>query len=183
MTRYQEIDPATLDDGQRKIWDEIAAGPRGSVPPPLQIWLKSPELAEKAQLLGAFARFGSSLPPRLSELAILCTARFWNAQYEWHHHEIFARKAGLGDDVIAAIAERRTPHFVKEDEKAVYEFCTVFYRDKAVDDATYAQAKAQLGERGVVDLIGIMGYYGLISVTLNVFAVPVPPGARVPLRD
>jgi 4-carboxymuconolactone decarboxylase len=183
MTRYKDTDPATLDATQRRIWDEIAAGPRGSVPPPLQIWLKSPELAEKAQRLGAFARFGTSLPPRLSELVILCTARFWTAQYEWHHHEIFARKAGLGDDLIAAIAERRTPHFAKADEKAVYDFCTVFYRDKSVDGATYACAVEQLGERGVVDLVGIMGYYGLISITLNVFEVAVPKGTKVPLGD
>ncbi|HZS84515.1 MAG TPA: carboxymuconolactone decarboxylase family protein [Stellaceae bacterium] len=181
MARYTETDPAALDPAQRRIWDEIAAGPRGGVPAPLQIWLKSPELAARAQHLGAFARYGTSLPPRLSELAILCTARFWTSQYEWHHHESFARKAGIGDAVIAAIAARRVPVFEKEDERAVYEFCTAFYRDKAVDDATFQRAAALLGERGVVELVGVMGYYSLISITLNAFEVPVPAGAEPPL--
>ena len=176
MARYTETDPASLDPAQRRIWDENAAGPRGSVPAPLQIWLKSPELAEKAQRLGAFARYGTVLPPRLSELAILCTARFWTAQYEWHHHEAFARKAGLSEAVIAAVAARREPPFDKADERVVWEFCAVFYRDKAVDEATWRRAREALGERGVVDLVAIMGYYALISITLNAFEVPVPEG-------
>ncbi len=183
MTRYQALDPAKLDAEQQRIWQEIASGPRGNVPPPLQIWLRSPKLAENAQRLGAFCRFGTTLEPRLSELAILLTARHWTAQYEWHHHEIFARKAGLDPAIIAAIAERGTPDFTREDERVLYDFCRLFYRDHKVDDATYARALAQFGERGVVELVGIMGYYALISITLNVFEVPVPTGAKLPLPD
>ena len=183
MARFKELDPATLDAAQRKVWDDIASGPRGSVPAPLQVWLKNPTLAEHAQRLGAFARYGTSLPPRLSELAILMTARHWTAQYEWLHHEVFAKKAGLDPATIAAIAERRRPDFTEADERAVYEFCSVFYRTHRVDDATYANAVAQLGEAGVVDLVGIMGYYALISMTLNVFEVPVPPGTKPPLAE
>jgi len=180
MTRYKELDPAQLDPAQRRIWDEIAAGPRGNVPPPLQVWLKNPQLAEHAQRLGAFARYGTSLPPRLSELAILVTARHWTAQYEWHHHEVFARKAGLDPAVIAAIAERRTPDFARDDERVVYNFCSAYYRTHRVDDATFARAVTLLGETGVVELVAIMGYYGLISATLNVFEVPTP-GEKPPL--
>jgi 4-carboxymuconolactone decarboxylase len=183
MARHKDLDPATLDAAQRRIWDEIAAGPRGNVPPPLQVWLRNPTLAEHAQRLGAFARYGTSLPPRLSELAILMTARHWTAQYEWFHHEGFARKAGLDPAVIAAIAERRTPDFEKADEQAVYDLCSVFYRTHRVDDATYRAAVAQLGETGVVELVAIMGYYAFISMTLNVFEVPVPPGTKPPLGD
>jgi 4-carboxymuconolactone decarboxylase len=183
MTRYTDLDPAALDADQRRIWQEIASGPRGSVPPPLQIWLRSPTLAENAQRLGAFCRYGTSLEPRLSELAILMTARHWTADYEWHHHEVFARKAGLDPAIIAAIAARRAPDFIREDERVVYDFCRVFYRDHKVDDATYARALAQFGERGVVELVGIMGYYALISMTLNVFEVPVPEGAKLPLCE
>lgn len=181
MTRYKEHRPADLDAEQQKIWREIAAGPRGNVPPPLQVWLRSPPLAEHAQHLGAFLRFGTSLSPRLSELAILITARHWTAQYEWHHHEVFARKAGLDPAVIAAIAARRPPDFTRDDERAVHAFCTAYYKNHRVDDATYAAAVAQLGERGVVELVGIIGYYALISATLNVFEVPVPAGSPVPL--
>jgi 4-carboxymuconolactone decarboxylase len=183
LTRYKDLDPAALDTDQRRIWEEIASGPRRSVPPPLQIWLRSPKLAENAQRLGAFCRYGTSLDPRLSELAILMTARHWTAHYEWHHHEVFARKAGLDPAIIAAIAERRMPDFAREDEHVLYDFCRVFYRDHKVDDATYARALAQFGERGVVDLVGIMGYYALISMTLNVFEVPVPEGAKLPLGE
>jgi 4-carboxymuconolactone decarboxylase len=183
MTRYKETEPADLDEAQQRVWRDIAAGPRGSVPPPLQIWLKSPALAEHAQRLGAFARFGTSLPPRLSELAILMTARHWTAQFEWYHHEVFARKAGLDPDIIAAIADRRIPSFANADEQAVHDFCSVFYRTHSVDDTTYAKAVAQLGEKGVVELVAIMGYYAFISMTLNVFEVPVPPGAAPPLKD
>jgi 4-carboxymuconolactone decarboxylase len=183
LTRYQPLNPATLDADQQRIWQEIADGPRGNVPPPLQVWLRSPKLAENAQRLGAFCRYGTSLEPRLSELAILMTARHWTAHYEWHHHEVFARKAGLADAVIAAIAQRRTPDFAREDERSVYDFCRVFYRDHRIDDATYARALAQFGERGIVDLVGIIGYYALISMTLNVFEVPVPPDAPLPLKE
>jgi 4-carboxymuconolactone decarboxylase len=182
MTRYQDTDPATLAPAQRRIWDEIAAGPRGRVPPPLQIWLKNPALAEHAQRLGAFARYGTSLPARLSELAILMTARQWTAQYEWYHHEVFARAAGLDPALIAAIAERRMPTFAQEDERVVHDFCSVFYRTHRVDEATYARATALLGETGVVELVAIMGYYAFISMTLNVFEVPVPPGTAPPLE-
>ena len=183
MTRYTPLDPAALDDKQKRIWDEIAAGPRGNVPPPLQVWLRSPALAENAQRLGAFCRYGTSLPPRLSELAILMTARHYTAHYEWHHHEVFARKAGLPPDIIAAIAARKPPNFVHDDERVVYDFASALYRSHAVDDATYARAVAAFGEKGVVELVGIMGYYSLISMTLNVFEVPVPADAPMPLKE
>jgi 4-carboxymuconolactone decarboxylase len=183
MTRYKPLDPAALDDKQKRIWDEIAAGPRGNVPPPLQVWLRSPDLAENAQRLGAFCRYGTSLPPRLSELAILMTARHYTAHYEWHHHEVFARKAGLAPDIIAAIAARTPPNFVHDDERVVYDFASALYRSHAVDDATYARAVASFGEKGVVELVGIMGYYSLISMTLNVFEVPVPADAPMPLKE
>jgi 4-carboxymuconolactone decarboxylase len=183
MTRYTELDPDRLDADQKRIWQEIASGPRGTVPAPLQIWLRSPTLAENAQRLGAFCRYGTSLEPRLSELAILLTARHWTAHYEWYAHEKFARKAGIDDAVIAAIASRGEPVFAREDERVVYDFCQEYYRDHRVGDATFARAIAQLGERGVVDLVGIVGYYALISATLNVFEVPVPDGEGMPLEE
>jgi 4-carboxymuconolactone decarboxylase len=183
MARYKALDPDRLDPDQRRIWQEIASGPRGSVPAPLQIWLRSPVLAENAQRLGAFCRYGTTLEPRLSELAILLTARHWTAHYEWYAHEKIARKAGIGDAVIAAIAARRAPVFGRDDEQAIYDFCQAYYRDHRVDDATFALATAQFGERGIVELVGIIGYYALISATLNVFEVPVPPGSPLPLAE
>src|SRR5258705_13614846 len=182
MTRYKELDPDRLDADQKRIWQETASGPRGTVPAPLQIWLRSPTLAENAQRLGAFCRYGTSLEPRLSELAILLTARHWTAHYEWYAHEKHARKAGIDDAVIAAIAARRKPELSRADEQVVYDFCQEYYRDHRIGDATFARAMAQFGERGVVDLVGIIGYYALISATLNVFEVPVPAGETMPLK-
>ena len=130
--------------------------------------------ADQAQKLGAFCRYNTSLPKRLSELAILITAKNWRAQYEWYAHEPMARDGGLGDDVIAAIKAGTRPAFAAADEEAVYNLGMELYETQRVSDATFAAAKAQLGEAGVVELVGIMGYYALVSLTLNAFQVPLP---------
>jgi 4-carboxymuconolactone decarboxylase len=179
MTRYKELQQSELNEAQRRVWNDIVAGPRGSVPPPAHIWLRSPGLAEHAQKLGAHVRFGTDLSPRLTEIVILVTARYWTAQFEWHAHARLARQAGLAQGVIDAIAERRNPPFSDPDEQLVYDFCSTYYRDHAVDDALFDKVKGRFGERGLVDLIGLIGYYAFASVTLNVFEVPVPPGAAL----
>jgi 4-carboxymuconolactone decarboxylase len=181
MSRYKELRYDELDDRQRKVWDNVVAGPRHAVPPPAHVWLNSPGLADHAHQLGAHVRFGTDFSPRLTEIAILVTARYWTAQFEWHAHVRLARQAGLADDVIDAIAERRTPIFSDPDEQLVYDFCSTFYRDHAVDDGLFEKVKQRFGERGLVDLTGLIGYYSFVSVTLNVFDVPVSPGAaRLP---
>jgi 4-carboxymuconolactone decarboxylase len=147
------------------------------VPPPAHVWLNSPGLADHAHQLGAHVRFGTDFSLRLTEIAILVTARYWTAQSEWHAHARLARQAGLADDVIDAIAQRRTPIFTDPDEQLVYDFCNTFYRDHAVDDELFEKVKQRFGERSLVDLTGLIGYYSFVSVTLNVFNVPVPPGA------
>lgn len=179
MIRYKELQQSELNEAQRRVWNDIVAGPRGSVPPPAHVWLRSPGLAEHAQRLGAHVRFGTDLSPRLTEIVILVTARYWTAQFEWHAHARLARQAGVTQEVIDAIAERRSPAFFDPDEQLVYDFCTTFYRDHAVNDALFDKVKERFGERGLVDLIGLIGYYAFASVTLNVFEVPVPPGAAL----
>lgn len=167
-----------LSEEQGRIYDEIASGPRGLVQGPLAIWLTSPDLADKAQQLGAFCRFGTSLEPRLSELAILVTGRVWTAQFEWSVHKPIALKAGLSEEVVEAIRTRRTPPFEKTDERVVHDFAAALHRDRKVPDELYAEAVEVLGERGVVDLVGILGYYTLISMTLNAFQVPLDGDAQ-----
>jgi 4-carboxymuconolactone decarboxylase len=128
MTRYKELERGELDEAQRRVWDDVVAGPRHAVPPPAHVWLNSPGLADHAHKLGAHVRFGTGFSPRLTEIAILVTARYWTAQFEWQAHARLARQAGLAEEVIAAIAERRTPAFTDPDEQLVYDFCSTFYR-------------------------------------------------------
>lgn len=179
MPRYQEQDESKFDDAQRRVWNECKAGPRGSVPPPVHVWLKSPGLADHAHQLGAHVRFGTGFTPKQTEIAILMTARYWTAQFEWTAHVRLGLKAGLTQDQIDAIGERRTPSFSDPDDQLVYDFCRDYYDDHRVDDATLARVEKRFGEKGAVDLAGLIGYYSFVSVTLNVFEVPTAPGAKL----
>ena len=124
--------------------------------------------------MGEYIRFNSSLPPRLNEFAILITARHWGSQYEWYAHHALALKAGLAPGVASDLAQRRRPAAMKDDEAAVYDFCTELHERKFVSDATYKAVLERFGERGVLDLIGVSGYYTLVSMVLNVDRYPAP---------
>jgi 4-carboxymuconolactone decarboxylase len=175
--RYSEIPPEAMTEAQREVCTAITAGKRGRVPPPFQVLLHSPTLCARAQALGEFARYDTSLGSRLSELAILVTARHWTAQYEWYAHAKIARESELDPAIIDAIAARRDPKpLMQPDERAVYDFAKALHETHRVDDVIYAEATRLLGAQGVVDLIGVLGYYTLISMTLNTFEVPVPGG-------
>lgn len=178
--RIPDWKPEDLTPAQRKVHDEIVAGPRGRVEGPLRVWLMSPELATRAQALGAFCRYHTRLPPRLSELAILVTGAFWKAAFEWHVHAPIAEKAGLPAEAIEAIRSGREPKFAREDEAAIYGFARELWTERRVSDATYRRTADLLGNEGTVELVGILGYYGLISMTINAFEVPPPEGAARP---
>jgi 4-carboxymuconolactone decarboxylase len=177
--RPPAIEPDKLNPRQRAVHDEILAGPRGVVQGPLMVWLHSPDLAHHAQELGAFCRYGTTLPPHLSELAIVVMGSFWKAGYEWFIHAPIAEKAGVDPKAIEAIRTGETPD-LEGAQKAVYDFAMALLTHHEVDDATYAAAYAELGQQGVVDLVGILGYYGLISMTIKAFRVPVPKGEKEP---
>jgi 4-carboxymuconolactone decarboxylase len=177
MPRLPELNPTELTPDQRRVHDRIAGGPRGTVPAPLAVWLRRPDLAERAQALGQYCRYDSSLPARLSELAILLTARHWGSDYEWWAHEKHARAAGLADAVIEAVRAARKPGFERDDEEVVYEIVTTLYRERKLPDALYRRGLQARGEGGLVDLIGVLGYYALISMTINAFDVRPPDGA------
>jgi len=183
MPRVPELEPDKLSPEQRKVYDAILSGPRGVVQGPLKVWLQSPDLAGRAQALGAFCRFGSSLPPLLSELAIITMGAFWKAGFEWYAHAPIAIKAGIDSAAVEAIRMGKPPKLAKPDEQAVYDFTRELLDTHKVSDATYGRAIDQLGLKGVVDLVGILGYYGLISMTIKAFEVPVPPGAKEPFSD
>ena len=176
MPRIKLPTPSEMTAEQRRVHDETAAGKRGRVPAPILAWLKSPEFAGRAQKLGEFVRYDTSLPPRLSELAMLITARFWTAQYAWFSHKQQALKAGVDPAVIDDIAHRRAPRFKNQDERAVYDFSMSLHETHAVSDEMYRAVVDAVGEQGAVELVGILGYYTLIAMTLNAFAVGVPEG-------
>ena len=181
MSRLPSLTLDAMSDAQRRIHDDTVAGPRGRMPAPLAVWLRSPQLADRAQRLGEFLRYQTTLPPRLSELAILVTARFWTAHYEWAAHEKEALKAGVSPEVIESIARREPPVFDRRDEQAVWNVVGDLHRAHRVSDAVYAEAMAALGEQGVVELVGIVGYYTLVAMTLNVFQIGEEAGApRLP---
>jgi 4-carboxymuconolactone decarboxylase len=183
MARTPELVYAELDADQRRVYDAIIAGPRGQVQGPLKVWLQSAQLADRAQALGAFCRFGSSLSPRLSELAIIVMGAYWRAGFEWFAHAPIAIKAGIDPAAVEAIRSGREPTFAKPDEAAVYAFAHELLATRAVSDATFQNAIAQLGRKGVVELTGILGYYGLISMTIKAFEVPLPSGTPEPFAD
>lgn len=183
MQRIPDWTVETLSPAQRTVHDAILSGPRGIVEGPLRVWLQSPQLAQNAQALGAFCRFGTSLPPRLSELAILITGAYWRAGFEWHVHAPIAIKAGVSPDVAEAIRVDTAPKFAQADEAAVYMFARELLENRAVSDATYRGAEQHVGKTGVVDLVGVLGYYGLISMTIVAFQVPIPNDGPEPFAD
>ena len=168
-----------MSEAQRRVVDMVASGPRGRMRVgPLYAWLQSPGLAERAQELGAFCRFGTSLPARLSELAILTTAVHWQAAFEWNAHEPFALQAGLAPAVVASLRAGSTPDFTSDDEAAVHAFARELMETSDVSDPIWQHAIEILGLRGTIELIGILGYYALISMTIK--ACRIEPGAEDP---
>ena len=181
MPRIPELDVAKLSPEQRRVFDTIVAGPRGKVEGPLKVWLQSPKFAVRAQELGTHCRFNSGLPPRLSELAILVTARAWDAQFEWYAHEPIARKAGIAEEVIAAIREGRRPALSDPDQQAVYDYAAELHETHTVSEKTHARVRERFGTLGVVQLTALLGYYSMVAMTLNTHAIPLPDGAAPPL--
>jgi len=178
--RYPELRPEQMTEAQKRVYQAIAAGPRGGVRGPFNALLRSPELADRVQKVGEYLRFGTSLPPRLNELAILVNARFWDSKYEWYAHRPLAEKGGLAPAIADDLARNRRPGNMQADETIVYEFCTVLHTTHTVDDALFERAVTTLGEQGVIDLIGVSGYYTLVSMVLNVAEIPLPAGAQAP---
>lgn len=179
MPRLAPPEASQLSEHQQRIYDVIASGPRGKVRGPLAIWLHRAGLAEHAQALGQYCRYDSSLPARLSELAILTMAAWWQAEFEWWAHHPIAVRAGLDERVAEAIRRGDAPVFTQQDESVVYRFVQALLQTRRVPDALYQEAIDVLGADAVVDLVGITGYYTLISMTINVFEIEPPDGSTV----
>ncbi len=180
MPRLADPDPETLTPEQKAIFEDIAAGPRGGVRGPFKVLIHSPGLCDRVQKLGAFVRYDCSVPQKLREMAILITARHMSAEYEWHAHETHALNAGLAAAIIEAIRAGEQPQFTEPEEEVVYDFVTELHRTHRVGDAAYQAALSELGQECVVDLVGLLGHYSLVAMTLNTFEVPVPDGKPSP---
>ena len=181
MPRLTPLDLNKLTPEQKKAADAIVAGPRGGLRGPFEAWLRSPVLADRAQRLGEYCRFNNTLPKDLMELAICLIGRHFKAQFEFYAHARLAKEAGLAAEIVEAIRTRQTPPFKREAERIVYDFVTEYLATNRVAAPNYKRAVDAFGEQGVVDLVGVCGYYMLVSMTLNVFEVPLPPGEPEPL--
>ena len=175
--RMPPIAPDKLTDAQRKAVEEFKAARSVDISGPFVPLLRSPEVLTRARALSDYLRYRSTLPPRLSELVILMTARAWTQNYEWNAHEPLARQAGLNAAVIKAIADGRRPEGMADDEEILFAFCDELRRNQSVSDPTYARAVAKFGEQGVIDTIGLTGYYTMIAMVLNTARTPLPAGA------
>ena len=176
MDRIPLVEPATLTPEQRRVYDGIVSGPRGALAGPLRAALHNPDLAERWSKLGEKLRYGTSLPKRASELAILVTGRRWNSQVEYFVHAKAARAAGLPDTVIEAIRHAQPPTFDDPDDAAVYEYARQLQENGQVADAVYARVRERWGTVGVVELTALIGYYTMVSMTLNAHDIPLPDG-------
>jgi 4-carboxymuconolactone decarboxylase len=183
--RLGPLAPHEWSSEQREAAQAVIDGPRGALYGPFVPLLRSPELMHCAQQLGEYLRYRSAIGTRLSELAILVTAREWDQQVEWAIHAPIALRSGITGDVIDAVARRTRPGGMLVDEEVVYDFCIELHHGKRVTDATWANALALFGEKGVVDLMGINGYYTLLAMVMNAAqtAVPEDAHARLPVED
>jgi len=177
--RYPVIDPATFTPEQKRFADEMKKPPRNgnaNNPGPFRVYFRSPEFGLNAIEMSDYLRWGTGLEDRLTELAIIIAARNWNSAYIWRAHYPAAVKGGLDPSVGADIAAGRRPTKMKADEALIYDFLTQMYRDKDISDATFNAMKAKFGEKGVTNIMGLAGYYGITAMALITAKQPVPPG-------
>jgi 4-carboxymuconolactone decarboxylase len=172
--------PESMNPEQRAVYDEIVGGPRARLVGPLRAALHNPALADRWQKLGALLRFGTSVPARCSELAILVTARRWNSQLEWYIHAADARAAGLPQPVIDAILVAAAPDFDDAGDAAVYEYTRQLLQHGVVGDPAYRAVLDIFGAPGTVELTAIVGYYSMVAMTLNAHAIPLPDEGALP---
>jgi 4-carboxymuconolactone decarboxylase len=179
--RMPPIPADRLTDAQKKAIEEFKAARGVDISGPFVPLLRSPEVMSRARAMGDYLRFKSSLPPRLSEFVILLTARRWTQQYEWNAHMPLALQGGLKDETVAAIAAGRRPAAMAADEAAIYELWDEVQRNQGASDATYANARDRIGEQGIIDVLGITGYYTTLAMVMNTTRTPLPAGVKPPL--
>lgn len=174
--RMPPIPADRLTDAQKNAVQEFEGARRTGLSGPFWPLLRSPEVMNRARAMGDYLRFTSVLPPRLSEFAIIITARQWTQNYEWDVHAPLAARAGLKTSIVSAVADGRRPEGMAQDEDVLYTFLEELHRNRSISDATYARAVQTFGEQGVIDILGISGYYTMLAMVLNTARTPVPAG-------
>jgi 4-carboxymuconolactone decarboxylase len=174
--RFKPLSQHDMTLDQQRVAQAIAGGQRGGLRGPFHALLRCPELADRVRHLGDYVRFESTVPATLRELAILLVARFWSAHYEWNAHRRHAATAGLDPGIADAIELGRRPAMMSTDEALVYDFVSELLIDRDISDTTFHAALARFGEQTIVELIGVAGYYGFISLVLNANRTPVAEG-------
>lgn len=182
-SRLPDFDPSRATPEQKAVLDEILTGPRGNLNGPFLGWIHSPELAQHAQRLGAFCRYQTGLPLRLSELAILVTAQRWQAQAEWYIHHPIALGAGVPEAVAEAIRNGQRPAFDNADDALIFDFASELYETKRVSDAIYTKTVGRFGHTVTINLVGLLGYYALVAMTLNVFGMRAEGQESLPFAE
>ena len=175
MPRITLPAPEIMSPEQRKVYDKVVSGPRGRMQGPLRAAIHNPDLADRWQALGELLRYKTSLSPRHSEIAILVTGRHARSPFEWYAHRQEAEKAGIEREIIEAILAETAPTLAADD-LLVYQYSIELNRYKSVSDTTYAKFVARFGERTVVELTALIGYYTMVAMTLNAHEIPLPEG-------
>jgi len=178
MPRITLPEPDAMDADQRRVYDKIVSGRRGRIQGPLRAALYNADLADRWQALGELLRYNTTLTPRQSELAILVTGRACQSPFEWYAHRLEAERIGIEPQVIEAILARSVPPGLPADEAVIVQVATELNRFKSVTDGTYADALARLGERRLVELTALVGYYTMVAMTLNAHEIPLPDDVR-----
>jgi len=174
--RLKLLSPGEMSADQKQTYDESIAGKRGAPPAPMMAWLNSPEMARHATRLGGVLRFDTIFPAKLSEIAILVTARHWTSHYEWYAHKRLALKGGMDPKIIEDIRDRRTPHFDDRKGQMIYDVARSLHETRGLSKTLYDEAVEVLTLRGLVEIIGLCGYYTMVSMTLNTFEFDLPEG-------
>lgn len=180
MDRMPKLTQEAMSQAQREAAARISSGPRGCIFGPFEVLLRSPELLTRAQLLGEYLRFHASIPIELRELAVLITGRFMESPYVWYIHEPIALRAGVSASIVDALANRRQPSDMNADQTIVYDVLNELHHEHNVSDATYTRARSRFGEQGIVDLVAIDSYFGLLAQELNLARTPLPVGVTSP---
>ncbi len=178
MPRITLPTPETMDAAQRQVYDKIISGRRGKIQGPLRAALHNAELADRWQALGELLRYNTTLTARQSELAILVTGRACRSPFEWYAHRLEAERIGLAPQVIEAILADSVPAGLVVEEAVVVQVATELNRFNSITDPTYATALASLGERKMVELTALVGYYTMVAMTLNAHEIPLPQGVQ-----
>jgi 4-carboxymuconolactone decarboxylase len=167
-------------DAQSRAAAEFARMRGQDVFGPFALMLRSPEVMLRAAAMGDYMRYKTSLPPALNELIILLTARHWSQQFEWYVHQPAALRAGLSERIVTAVAQGHRPDGMSTDEAIVHDFVTELLRQQKISDAVFARARDRFGEDGVIDIVGVAGYYAFLSMMMNTAQTAVPETSDVP---